>query len=625
MKRVIKHLHKTFTIVLITVFLIISLGVLAINSPWGKHKIKSYVISFFNQTGYEIKIDKFLSKSPLDYHLKTIHVKISDTESIDIDEIKLTLSISSIFFKRKIIIDNFYAKNIYINILKKQNTPSILLNNKKISKKFEISWPKFPFGISLNRFEIENLKVPINNNKTSFNIAGDAHLRRSSNFNLNIKIERERFENSNVLIKLSGHEKSKQIVIKTYLKTKTLKVFSPFYDNKFDCETDIFISLKGHFKNFLNELNLSDQKHLEPILGKIDGNISSINFLKNKKVSIFSKFSIKEFLKFNKIEIKSSNFEIDGDILFTKNFSLKNSNLRIKTQKIDEILPINKNIFYGDLDANLKLYSEDKNIFADINYKLINCEINNRYVSTFKGILNSKYENKNIFSKINSEIILPDSSPLNLYADLKLFNFKNLLVENFSLKSKSTSSTGFLEFIDNKINGNFSGSFENAKELAYFLPFRPFQAKATFSLDFYTEQETNDQLANLSMDFTNFYISEVKGDHFNLNLKIFKPFQIPEFDVEIRGKNSFYKKLKIEKILLKTQKQDNKYPINFQFTGFLHKNIDLYLRGLWDFRDNNKISVKTLSGIFLDENITKSTPFDILLTDDKFEIPENLY
>lgn len=93
---------KWFKWILSTVAFVLALGlglILFAQSQWAKDKIGTVLEEIALQQGLKLKIEKIEGELPLKWTLSNIHVQISETDTLDIDRIRLRLSVMPLLRK----------------------------------------------------------------------------------------------------------------------------------------------------------------------------------------------------------------------------------------------------------------------------------------------------------------------------------------------------------------------------------------------------------------------------------------------------------------------------------------------------------------------------------------------
>lgn len=83
------------------ILLVLSVGLLIfVQSEWAKDKIGMILEEIALQQGFKLKIEKIEGDLPLKWTLSQVHLELNETDSLDIDRLRLRLSIFSLIRKK---------------------------------------------------------------------------------------------------------------------------------------------------------------------------------------------------------------------------------------------------------------------------------------------------------------------------------------------------------------------------------------------------------------------------------------------------------------------------------------------------------------------------------------------
>jgi autotransporter translocation and assembly factor TamB len=241
--------------------MILSVGLLLfVQSEWAKDKIGTVLEEIALQQGFKLKIEKIEGDLPLKWTLSQIHLELNETDSIDIDRLRLRLSIFSLV-RKKIGIKYLSAdKTIYRFIPQEKAAPMpAFLPNFSISM------------LKLNQFEAINLTTGDNG---TYTLSGSCNFKKRT-FNLETKIYSS---DLNLTLFMQGNKKTDQIAADLNLHVKSQRAFAPFLTlpapTAFHLETSCAGSWKAPAQPINGSLQLDVEQLKIPELRGLDENLT---------------------------------------------------------------------------------------------------------------------------------------------------------------------------------------------------------------------------------------------------------------------------------------------------------------------------------------------------------------
>ena len=255
------------------------------------------------QQGFKLKIEKIEGELPLKWTLSQVHLELNDTDSIDIDQLRLRISILPLL-----------RKHIGISYLSANKT---LYRFVPKDGKGSSEFPQLgSFSIRLLKitdFEAINLTT---HEKATYALAGNCHFKkRAKVFDIHAKVQSPDLD-LNAFIQ--GDKKTNQIATDLSLHVKSKRAFAPFfvipYETAFHLETQCMGSWKGA-KPLAGEIKLAFQKLALPELRGHDENILITTH--------FALFSDRSF-EVSSLSLKSDLLSLQGRGEFDSSFIPKN-------------------------------------------------------------------------------------------------------------------------------------------------------------------------------------------------------------------------------------------------------------------------------------------------------------
>ncbi|HEY5259374.1 MAG TPA: hypothetical protein VIJ46_01920, partial [Rhabdochlamydiaceae bacterium] len=93
-------LFKFLTSLLITVLLLSCLGLAILQTPFGKDTITLWIVETGKQEGIEISIGSIEGHIPFKWEISDIHIRLNETDILDIDKAKMRISFFPLLYKR---------------------------------------------------------------------------------------------------------------------------------------------------------------------------------------------------------------------------------------------------------------------------------------------------------------------------------------------------------------------------------------------------------------------------------------------------------------------------------------------------------------------------------------------
>lgn len=243
------------------ILLVLSVGLLIfVQSEWAKDKIGMILEEIALQQGFKLKIEKIEGDLPLKWTLSQVHLELNETDSLDIDRLRLRLSIFSLI-----------RKKIGIRYLSADKTIYRFVPQEKAAE-MPAFLPYFSISmLKLNQFEAINLSTGDNG---TYIVSGNCNFKKKT-FNLQTKIYSSDLD---LTLSVQGNKKTDQIEADLNLHVKSQKAFAPFLTMPVQTAFHLETSCAGSWRKKTQPINGSLQLDVErlaiPELRGLDENLT---------------------------------------------------------------------------------------------------------------------------------------------------------------------------------------------------------------------------------------------------------------------------------------------------------------------------------------------------------------
>jgi hypothetical protein len=262
-----------------------------VQSRWAKDKISTILEEIALQQGFKLQIEKIEGELPLKWTLSQVHLELSDTDSIEIERIRLRLSIMPLLRKR-IGISYLSADHSIYRFVPKQEKRAALTLPESLSIRM----------LKLNQFEAINLTT---NEKATYSLSGSCYFKKRA-FDLYAKLHSDDLDCTAFI---QGNKKTEQVAADLNIQVRSEKAFAPFAKIPFETAFHLETQCAGPWKVWKNIL-LSPQNPVlsKPVTGDIKLTIQTLPELKN--VDIVSQYSL-----FSDRSLDLSSLNLQSDLL----------------------------------------------------------------------------------------------------------------------------------------------------------------------------------------------------------------------------------------------------------------------------------------------------------------------
>jgi autotransporter translocation and assembly factor TamB len=397
-----------------------------VQSQWAKDKIGTVLEEIALQQGLKLKIEKIEGELPLKWTLSDVHLQLNETDTIDIDKIRLRLSILPLL-RKEIAVSYLYAdKTIYRFMPSSKESPSPIL----LPSSFSIR------RIKVSRFQAVNLATE---GQATYTFVGSCGFKKRT-FNLHANIYSP---DLHVSLFLEGNKKTDQVAADLNLEVKSERAFAPFALFPFETAFHLETQCVGPWKVWKN-IFLSPHNPVlaNPIVGslKLDVDRLSIQEMHNldENLNIVTEFSLysDRSLTLSSLILKSDLLCVKGNASLDADFFPKNVNCSLLLPHLSHVAP--------HLEGMVK---------ADVRYTGKNCQIVIKsqridlHETSFENIelaLHARFEHNEWIGILNTS----GSHPELPFVGTTNFKFQNsrLQFQDFNFQAPQTSFVGDFAF-----------------------------------------------------------------------------------------------------------------------------------------------------------------------------------
>ena len=270
---------------------------LFLQSRWAKDKIGTVLEEIALQQGFKLKIEKIEGELPLKWTLTGVHLELDERDSIDIERIRLRLSILPLL-RRQIGISYLSADHGIYRFVPKLGNSALIM-----PKAFSIRL------IKLNHFEAINLTT---NEKATYSLSGSCHFKKRS-FDLYAKLHSD-----DLACIAFINQKTEQITADLNIEAKSEKAFAPF--GKIPCKFHLETQCAAPWKVWKNILWTPQNPVLsKPVMGHLKLLLDTPEFKNLVLSSQFSLYSDRS-LDLSSLKVQSDLLTLEGSGEFDPSF-----------------------------------------------------------------------------------------------------------------------------------------------------------------------------------------------------------------------------------------------------------------------------------------------------------------
>ncbi len=240
----------------VTFVLLLFLGlILFVQSQWAKEKIGTVLEEIALQQGLKLKIEKIEGELPLKWTLSNVHLQLNETDTLDIERIRLRLAIMPLL-RKHFRISYLSADHPVYQFTQHNSSPTL---------------PALPVGFSirllkLNRFEAINQTT---NAKATYNFSGRCSFKKRA-FDLFAKIHSDDLDFTGYI---QGSNRTQKIATVLDLNVLSEKPFAPFAKIPFNTAFHLELKAAGSWSTLTGDLKLNVQQFALPKLHHLDENL----------------------------------------------------------------------------------------------------------------------------------------------------------------------------------------------------------------------------------------------------------------------------------------------------------------------------------------------------------------
>lgn len=236
-----------------TVVLALALGlILFVQSQWAKDKIGTVLEEIALQHGLKLKIDKIEGELPLKWTLSHVHLQLNETDTLDIERIRLRLAIMPLL-----------RKHFRISYLSADHPVYQFTQNTSSSP----TLPALPVGFSIRLLKLNQLEAinQTRNEKATYNFSGRCSFKKRA-FDLFAKIHSDDLDFTGFI---QGSKRTQNIATVLDLNVLSEKALAPFAKVPFKTAFHLELKSTGPWKTW----STAPQDHLEPMTGDLKLNV----------------------------------------------------------------------------------------------------------------------------------------------------------------------------------------------------------------------------------------------------------------------------------------------------------------------------------------------------------------
>jgi hypothetical protein len=269
---------KWFKWILSTVTFVLLLGlglILFVQSQWAKDKIGTVLEEIALQQGLKLKIEKIDGELPLKWTLSNVHLQINESDTLDIEKIRLRISVMPLLRKHFRI--SYLSGDHAVYQFTQRDT--------------SLSLPTLPVGFSirmlkLNQFEAINLTT---GEKAAYTISGSCNFKKRA-FDFFAKVHSDDLDFTAFI---QGNKKTEQAAVNLNLDVRSEKAFAPFAAIPFEAAFHLKTECSGSWKVWKNLL-ISPQNPIlaSPIAGDIKLSVQQFALPELQNLDLTARFLV---------------------------------------------------------------------------------------------------------------------------------------------------------------------------------------------------------------------------------------------------------------------------------------------------------------------------------------------
>ena len=423
--------------------LLLGLGlILFVQSRWAKDKISTVLEEIALQQGLTLKIDKIDGELPLKWTLSNIHLQINETDTLDIERIRLRLSIMPLLR------GHFRISYLSADHAVYQFTPT----------EPSASLPVLPTGFSIRMLKLNDFTA-INRStkeKAVYNLTGSCSFKKRA-FELFAKIHSDNLDFTGAL---QGNKRKDNITTDLDLHVRSEKAFTPFaslpYPTAFHLET----RSAGAWKTWKSLL--TSTQNPAPITGDLKLTVDRIALPElhhlDEHLQLLAKFSLfsDRSLELSSLTAQSNLINLQGKGLFDAYLIPKTLDCHFSLSHLNRIIKGAAQL--KENDCRLVLKSDRFNLrkaeFTDGHFNLRA----NKTSAGWEGTFDTAASHPDLSFKGSSHFT---------------YSGEKIALSNLSFQAPESSVTGdvTIDFADKKsLSGGIAFQFNNLKPYSELSP-----------------------------------------------------------------------------------------------------------------------------------------------------------
>jgi autotransporter translocation and assembly factor TamB len=305
---------KWFKWILSTAALVLALAlglISLVQSQWAKDKIGTVLEEIASQQGLKLKIEKIEGELPLKWTLSNVHLQLNETDTLDIERIRLRLSVMPLL-RKHFKISYLSADHAVYQFT--QSDPSLSL-------------PTLPVGFSIRMLKINQFEAinQTTNEKATYTFSGSCNFKKRA-FDLFAKVHSDDLDFTAFI---QGNKKTEQAATDINLDVRSEKAFAPFVAIPFETAFHLETKCSGAWKVWKNLLTSPQNPVLaSPITGDIKLDVKRFALPELQDLNLTARFLIysDRSLDLPLLSLQNPLLNIQGKGAFDTAFYPKNVN-----------------------------------------------------------------------------------------------------------------------------------------------------------------------------------------------------------------------------------------------------------------------------------------------------------
>ena len=601
-KKDLLKIFKLFTLIAFSIFLLLVLSLFALNSPWARKPIKSYLENTLSVSDtYKVKIKKIEEIHPSTITLSG--VTVSDTVGVyaEIEALTVTIVPWKLFYG-SIQIPSLRASPITIH-----RTPEQTFAKKSTNtlSSYSLFWR--PRRLAINHLDVSSLKI-LTEEKPDLllEMSGNMRLtlRRQIKGQINLNISEpnpETVAKLKSVFRLKNNEATSEFHLRANSKSKTLQKYFP--DVAFSVDSQLFLS--GPTQSWVQFVN-PNISSASALTGKL-----TVNGKSDQDTPLFRALgqrlnSSVQIQAHPQQGIHLSNFFLNTPLISSSGKAFLSKKKILDTQlqwEISDWTPLELElgkIVGGDLDGQLSLNwsptsFDIENTVEGSNLRFDRLSIREAEMHFLGNIIeNQLVGNSDLSLSVGPEEL---KGKVNIVASNEQLSLKKL-----KLKGNSASITGNLDFSSTyKLPiGNLDAKLLNLTPWSDFLSY-PLQGSGEISTSIDKHQKTkiNAHMRNLTLGLIRMQQGSLVGHVGVQEIGI-----TPNLKLSCRGIKYLDHQIQIMNLDIGAL-DSSTWPFAFDSRGIFHNAFDLKLSGIYQETDLGHLwEFEQLSGQVLNQNIS---------------------